>query len=104
MSSSVNTPPKSSSPTGELPTESNFYKILAEAYQPTEFRSNVKLWGSGLLAISLWILVGSIAWNQLQANQDYAMRLANLKPKIEDGQISLLHQEQVQQIENLLRS
>jgi hypothetical protein len=76
-----------------------FFRVISKAYQPTEFRSNVKLWGSGILALSLWVLLGFIAWSHFQSSKEFALKLAELSPKLEEGQISLVDQERVQLIE-----
>ena len=76
-----------------------FYRVISKAYQPTEFRSNVKLWGSGILALSLWVLLGCIAWSHFQASKDFALQLSALPLKLEDGKISLVDQEKIQLID-----
>ena len=76
-----------------------FFRVISKAYQPTEFRSNVKLWGSGILALSLWILLGYIAWSHFQASREFALKLSELPLKLEDGKISLVDQEKVQLID-----
>lgn len=68
-------------------------------YKPEEFRSNVKLWGSGLLALSLWILLGILAWSHFEASRKLAFQISALTPQLEDGKISLVHQEKVQLLE-----
>jgi hypothetical protein len=68
-------------------------------YKPEEFRSNVKLWGSGILALSLWILLGALAWSHFDASRQLAFKISTLSPKLEDGKISLVHQQEVQLIE-----
>jgi hypothetical protein len=68
-------------------------------YKPEEFRSNVKLWGSGILALSLWILLGTLAWSHFEASRQFAFKISTLSPKLEDGKISLVHQQEVQLIE-----
>lgn len=82
----------------EISLES-LHKMLSEAYQPIEFRSNLKLIGAGVLGLLLWFLVGSIICKQFHENREYATKLAALKPEIEGGQISLVHLEKVRQIE-----
>ena len=68
-------------------------------YKPEEFRSNVKLWGSGILALSLWFLLGALAWSHFEASRQFALKISTLSPKLEDGKISLVHQQEVQLIE-----
>lgn len=104
MTSSGKQPPQPvNPPPGELNGERSLlvslHEILAEAYQPIEFRSNVKLWGAAILALGLWSLIGSIAWNQFQATKEYATKLTDLVPSVEGEQVSLVHQEKVRQIE-----
>lgn len=84
------------------PSQNTIEKILkftASLYKPEEFRSNVKLWGSGLLGISLWVLLGYLACSHFQTSKEFALKLCNLSPQIEDGKIDLVHQEKVQLIE-----
>lgn len=76
-----------------------FYRVISKAYQPVEFRSNIKLFGSGILSLSLWILLGCIAWAHFQASRDFAIKLAELPLKLQDGKISLVDQERIQLIE-----
>lgn len=104
MTSSEERPSQPVDPPSREPNEESsllvaLHKVLAEAYQPTEFRSNVKLWGAAILALGLWSLIGSIAWNQFQATKEYAMKLADLTPSVEGEQIGLAHQERIRQIE-----
>jgi len=89
-------------PDGSNPPEDDFekfFRVISKAYQPVEFRSNVKLWGSGVLAITLWILLGFIAWSHFQSSKEFAIKLAEISPSLEEGQISLVDQEKVELIE-----
>ena len=67
----------------------DFFELISEAYQPTEFRSNVKLWGAGVLALTLWILLGSLAWTHLQSSREFAQKLSELEQPSEE-KISLI--------------
>ncbi|ABW31967.1 hypothetical protein [Acaryochloris marina] len=75
-----------------------FYRNWMENfYKPEEFRSNVKLWGSGILALSLWCLLGMLAWSHFEASRKFANEISSLKPQLEeDGTISLVHQQEIQ--------
>lgn len=93
-----------SNPEGYIvPNENSAFQKALEwtlrLYKPEEFRSNVKLWGSGVLALSLWILLGFLAWSHFESSQKLAFKVSELKPQLEDGKISLVHQEKVQLLE-----
>jgi hypothetical protein len=85
------------------PKENNVFQKALEwtvtLYKPEEFRSNVKLWGSGILSLSLWILLGVLAWSHFESSRKLALQMSSLTPQLEDGKISLVHQEKVQLIE-----
>lgn len=55
-----------------------FFNVISEAYRPVEFRSNVKLWGSALLALILWALLVAIAWSHFKELRTLAQKLSML--------------------------
>lgn len=73
------------------------WSILSSAYQPVEFRSNLKLWSAALLALALWVVLGKIALGQFSSSQEFASKIASqassvevdnngkLSPKIAEG-------------------
>jgi hypothetical protein len=92
-----------SSEAGIISKENSVFQNALEwavtLYKPEEFRSNVKLWGSGILALSLWILLGVLAWSHFESSRKIAFQISALTPQLEDGKISLVHQEKVQLLE-----
>ena len=84
----------------QLPNWEKIFDKLAEAYQPTEFRSNVKLWGSAILGLSLWSLLIAVAWSNFKTTKELALKLSSIDPVLDkEGNISLIHQEKVNLIE-----
>lgn len=75
------------------------WSVISRAYQPVEFRSNLKLWTAGLLAISLWIVLGHVALNQFASSKEFAGRLASLPVKIEKEKMSIEGEERVKLLE-----
>lgn len=76
-----------------------YWNIFSKAYQPAEFRSNLKLWTAGLLAISLWIVLGNIAHNQFSSSREFASKLASLPVRVEKEKMSVEGEERVKLIE-----
>jgi len=66
------------------------YRLFSAAYQPTESRSNVKLWGSALLALMLWVLLISLAWSHFQSTKETAAKRAALPIDATDRQVDLI--------------
>lgn len=52
------------------------WQVINRAYQPSEFRSNIRLWSAALLAAALWIVLGRVAWGQFSSSQAFAMKIA----------------------------
>lgn len=75
------------------------WNIFSRAYQPVEFRSNLKLWTAGLLAASLWFILGKIAWEQFSSSKEFASRLAALPVRVEKDKMSTEGEERVKLIE-----
>jgi hypothetical protein len=85
------------------PEENDFFQKALEwtvtLYRPEEFRSNVKLWGSGILALSLWTLLGVLAYSHFESSRKLAFQISELTPQLENGKIGVVHQEKVQLLE-----
>lgn len=75
------------------------WNIFGRAYQPVEFRSNLKLWTAGLLAVSLWVVLGNIALNQFSSSREFASKLAALPVRIEKEKMTVEGEERVKLIE-----
>lgn len=75
------------------------WTILSSAYQPVEFRSNLKLWSAALLALSLWIILSKIALGHFTSSQEFAGMIASQASSIEvdkDGKLSPKIAERIQ--------
>lgn len=86
-------------PTDRRASLETMWNIFSRAYQPVEFRSNLKLWTAGLLAASLWFILGKIAWEQFSSSKEFASRLAALPVRIEKDKMSTEGEERVKLIE-----
>lgn len=89
-----------SSDTGITHENKNFLQRLLEwavkLYKPKEFRANIKLWSSGTLALSIWILLGFLVYSHFEFSKNIARQISELEPELIDQKISLTHQENVQ--------
>jgi hypothetical protein len=74
------------------------WTILNSAYQPVEFRSNLKLWSAALLALALWIILAKIALGQFSSSQDFAGKIASQanSAQVKDGKLSPEIAEKIQ--------
>ena len=74
------------------------WTILNSAYQPVEFRSNIKLWSAALLALALWIILAKIALGQFSSSQDFAGKIASQagSAQVKDGKLSPEIAERIQ--------
>ena len=74
------------------------WTIHNSAYQPVEFRSNLKLWSAALLALALWIILAKIALGQFSSSQVFASKIASQanSAQVKDGKLSPEIAEKIQ--------
>jgi len=83
----------------EVVSIERLWTILSSAYQPVEFRSNLKLWAAASLALALWIILSKIALGQFSSSQEFAAKIASQANSIEvdkDGKLSPKIAERIQ--------